>query len=71
MEIRAPMTGVILDVLVAVGESVEVGAELLLVESMKMEIPVESPARGTVTSLAVTIGEQVGEGQLLLVLATN
>jgi acetyl-CoA carboxylase biotin carboxyl carrier protein len=71
MEIRAPMTGVILDVLVAVGETVEAGHELVLVESMKMEIPVESPTSGTVASLAVAIGEQVGEGQLLLVLATN
>ena len=43
------------------GAAVEVGDVLLVVESMKMEIPVESPVAGTVAELLVTEGDAVGE----------
>ena len=65
-EVRAPMAGTVLEVLVAAGDAVSGGDELLILESMKMEIPVEAPAPGSVTSLVVTPGQPVQEGDLLL-----
>ncbi len=60
------MTGTIKEVLVSVGESVSVGDELLIVESMKMELPVESERSGTVAEIAVEPGQRIEEGDLLL-----
>ena len=51
------------------GTRVEEGDVLLILESMKMEIPVAAPRDGTVASLAVAEGEAVTEGQVLAVLA--
>jgi acetyl-CoA carboxylase biotin carboxyl carrier protein len=59
IEVRSPAVGRVLEVLVAVGESVAQGAELLILESMKMEIPVPAPGRGTVREIKVAAGAQV------------
>ncbi len=67
-EIKAPMAGTILEILVAAGDSVGEEDELLILESMKMEIPVEAPAAGTVASIAVAEGDPVQEDDLLLTL---
>ena len=56
-------------VLVDVGSSVDGGDELLILESMKMEIPVEAPAAGIVTALHVAKDDVVQDGDLLLELA--
>ena len=48
------------------GERVEAGEAVLILESMKMEIPVEAPISGTVTSIAVKPDDQVTEGDLVL-----
>jgi biotin carboxyl carrier protein len=45
MEVPAPMSGPVIEVLVEVGDAVSMGQELLILESMKMEIPFESPTR--------------------------
>lgn len=60
------MTGTVKEVLVSVGESVSVGHELLIVESMKMELPVEAERAGTVAEIAVEPGQRIEEGDLLL-----
>lgn len=65
-DIPAPMTGTVKEILVAPGERVAVGQELLIVESMKMEIPVESPAAGAVAEVLVTAPQRIEEGDLLL-----
>ncbi len=65
-EIPAPMTGTVLEVLVTVGERVTAGQELLVVESMKMEIPLESPSAGTVTEVLVAAQQRIEEGQVVL-----
>jgi acetyl-CoA carboxylase biotin carboxyl carrier protein len=65
-DIPAPMTGTILEVLVTPGEKVNAGQELLVVESMKMEIPIESPAAGTVLEVLVAPQQRVEEGDLVL-----
>ena len=66
IDVPSPMAGSVKELLVAAGDSVEEGTELLILESMKMEIPVESPVAGTVEEIAVTAPQTVDEGQLLL-----
>jgi biotin carboxyl carrier protein len=66
VDVPAPMTGLVVEVLVAVGQGVSEGDELLILESMKMEVPLESPAAGTVTAVLVGPADQIEEGQLLL-----
>lgn len=48
-----------------VGDAVAAGDAVLIVESMKMEIPVDAPAAGTVAALHVAEGDSVAEGQVL------
>ena len=53
---------------VAVGQTIEEGEVLMILESMKMEIPVEAPAAGTVTALLVAEKDQAAEGDVLVIL---
>ena len=50
------------------GDRVEVDGEIMILESMKMEIPVLSPKAGVIRELKVNEGEAIGEGQLVAVL---
>jgi biotin carboxyl carrier protein len=50
------------------GDKVEADGEIMILESMKMEIPVLSPKAGTVKEIKVAEGEAIGEGQLVAVL---
>ena len=67
-EIKAPMAGTIFEILVAVGDDAAEGDELLILESMKMEIPVEAPSAGKIAAIAVAEGDPVQEDDLLLTL---
>ncbi|MGI8551371.1 MAG: acetyl-CoA carboxylase biotin carboxyl carrier protein subunit [Dehalococcoidia bacterium] len=69
MEIRAPMVGTIIEVLVEPGTAVEADEEILFIESMKMQIPITAPWSGVVQSVSVQVGQVVQEGDLLMVLA--
>jgi biotin carboxyl carrier protein len=53
---------------VELGQEVEVGDELVILESMKMEIPVVAPIAGTVTKIAVHEATQIQEGDLVAVI---
>ena len=66
INIPAPMAGSVKEILVAVGDAVTEGQELLILESMKMEIPVESTAPGTVTEILVEPPQALEEGQVLM-----
>ena len=66
-EIRAEMVANVWQVLVEEGEAIAAGTQLLVLESMKMEIPVESPVSGTVTGLHVVPGQVLAEGDLIVV----
>lgn len=68
--LTAPMPGKIVDVLVAVGDAVDRGAPLVVLEAMKMEHTVRALADGVVMALPVTVGDQVDEGAELVVVAT-
>ncbi|MDE0349633.1 MAG: acetyl-CoA carboxylase biotin carboxyl carrier protein subunit [Gammaproteobacteria bacterium] len=68
VEVESEVTGNVWKVEVGVGDRVEEGDVLLILESMKMEIPIESPAPGTVSELLVREEDQVEEDQVVLVL---
>ena len=65
VKINAPMPGTILGVKVAVGDSVEKGQTILILEAMKMENEIAAPEAGTVSSINVEAGSSVESGQLL------
>ena len=64
------MTGTVLEIKVRTGDSVSPGDELVVVESMKMEIPVESDQAGTVGEVLVAVDGHVDEGDVILRLET-
>jgi acetyl-CoA carboxylase biotin carboxyl carrier protein len=64
--IDAHITGTVWTVAVAVGDRVEVGDEVVVLESMKMEMPVEAEVAGTVAELLCEPGQAVEEGAPLL-----
>jgi acetyl-CoA carboxylase biotin carboxyl carrier protein len=68
MDVKAPMVGKIIEVVVEQGSTVDVDDDLVIIESMKMEIPVAAPRAGTVGAIKVSAGDTVSEGDLLLVL---
>lgn len=67
--IRAEMVANVLSVSVTIGESVIIGQTVLLLDSMKMEIPVLSEVAGKVIEIAVTPGEIIQEGDPLIMIA--
>jgi acetyl-CoA carboxylase biotin carboxyl carrier protein len=67
-EIPAPNTGNVWKIQVAVGDTVSDGDEVVILESMKMEIPVESEDDGTVAEIKCEEGQAVSEGDVLIVL---
>ena len=64
-EIRAELSGSVWKVLVSVGDSVERDQEIMILESMKMEIPVEAPTAGKIAAIHVSPEDPVEEDQLL------
>jgi 3-methylcrotonyl-CoA carboxylase alpha subunit len=64
--LAAPMNGSVVRVLVEVGQHVEAGAALLVLEAMKMEHTVRAPAHGTVSALMYACGDKVTEGAVLV-----
>ncbi|WP_436776572.1 acetyl/propionyl/methylcrotonyl-CoA carboxylase subunit alpha [Yinghuangia sp. YIM S09857] len=65
--LTAPMPGVVVRVLVSVGETVAAGQPVAVLEAMKMEHTLRSPADGVVTQLLVVEGAQVDDGAVLVV----
>lgn len=64
--LRAPMPGQVREVYVKAGASVEEGAELLLLEAMKMELRVQAPQAGKVAAVKVKSGDSVDKDQVLV-----
>ena len=67
-EIKAHITGVVFQVTARTGETVSAGDPVIVLESMKMEIPVEAPRAGTVREIRVTEGQTVQEGETVAVI---
>lgn len=70
-EVRAPMPGIVSEVKVSEGDSVQVGDTLLVIEAMKMENPIKSPRGGVIKTLHVSKGQEVGPGATLVTFVTN
>lgn len=68
MKVLSEVSGSVWKVEVAVGQAVAEGETLLIVESMKMEIPVSAPKAGTVVEICAAEGDAVADGQLLVLL---
>jgi acetyl-CoA carboxylase biotin carboxyl carrier protein len=66
MDVCAHITGTVWKIEVQAGESVEAGQALVILESMKMELPVECTRSGTVAKVHVSEGDAVEEGQALI-----
>jgi acetyl-CoA carboxylase biotin carboxyl carrier protein len=67
--IKAHITGTVWKIEVKVGDSVDEGTTVAILESMKMEMPVESEEVGVVEEILVTEGQAVTEGAVLVTLA--
>ena len=66
--VEAPMQGTIVKVLVEVGQAVEVGAGIVVLEAMKMENQINAEKAGTVKEIKVTAGDTVGSGDILAII---
>lgn len=66
-EIGSPVTGTVWKVELAVGDQVNEGDIIMILESMKMEIPVEATSAGVIAALNVAPGESVEDDQILCV----
>jgi biotin carboxyl carrier protein len=68
MEVRAEMTGTVWKVVAQIGHRVEEGDPVIILESMKMEIPIEAPRAGVIKEIRVAEGMVVQEGDVVAVL---
>lgn len=68
MEIKSNMAGTVLDVLVAEGDQIEIGQDVVCLESMKMQMFISSEDDGIVKEIKVSTGDFVNEGDILIVL---
>lgn len=67
--LEAPMPALVIAVLVRPGDEVEAGTTLLVLEAMKMELPIKAPATGRVEAVHCTPGQRVTPGRPLVDLA--
>jgi acetyl-CoA carboxylase biotin carboxyl carrier protein len=67
-EVKAELVGNLWKIVVEVGQAVDEDDTLMILESMKMEIPVPSPVSGTVTAILVAEGDVVQEGQTVAII---
>jgi acetyl-CoA carboxylase biotin carboxyl carrier protein len=67
-DIQAHITGTVWKIEVAVGDQIDDGDTVVILESMKMEMPVEAEDAGKVTEIRCEEGQSVSEGDVLVVL---
>jgi acetyl-CoA carboxylase biotin carboxyl carrier protein len=68
-DVPAHITGTVWKIEVKVGQKVSAGDTLVILESMKMEMPVEAPGAGTVAEIRCKEAQPVNEGDVLVVLS--
>ena len=66
-EVKAELVGNLWKIVTEVGQQVEEDDTLMILESMKMEIPITSPVSGTITEILVAEGDVVQEGQTVAI----
>jgi len=67
-EIRAPLSGSVIEILVAVGQKVNDGDPVMILEAMKMETEIRANASGTIQSIAINKGDSIQSDQSLMVI---
>jgi biotin carboxyl carrier protein len=67
-EIKAPMPGLVLKILVKEGDSIKKGENLLVLEAMKMENMIKSPSDVTIKKISIKSGDKVEKNQIMLLL---
>jgi acetyl-CoA carboxylase biotin carboxyl carrier protein len=68
MEVRAQMGGTVWKLLVQVGDTVQEGQDIAIIESMKMEIPINAEATGTVVEILAEEAQFVQEDEVLMII---
>ena len=68
VNVKSEIAGNVWKIQAKPGDRVEADGEIMILESMKMEIPVLSPRAGTVKEIRVSEGEAIDEGQLVAIL---
>lgn len=68
VNVKSEIAGNVWKIQVKPGDRIEVEGEIVILELMKMEIPVLSPKAGTIREIKVSEGEAIGEGQLVAVI---
>lgn len=68
IEVKSEVTGTVFQIEKAVGDTVDEGDEILILESMKMEIPAIAPGPGRIAEIRVAEGDAVEEGDVVAVL---
>lgn len=66
IDVNSEMTGTVWKILVEIGQKVAEEEPVILIEAMKMEIPVLAPEAGTVTEILVAEGDMVEDGGLVM-----
>jgi len=71
VKLETPVQGTVWKVVTKVGQSIEAGETILIIESMKMEIPIESSSSGTVLELLAAEGDQVQQDSVVAILSLS
>ena len=68
MEVKSQIKAIVWKVLKETGDTVKIDDEIVILESMKMEIPILSEFNGKITSIKVSEGDEVDEGQVVAII---
>jgi len=68
VEVKSDVTGTVWKIEMSVGDAVQEDDEIMILESMKMEIPAMAPAAGKLVEITVSESESVEEGQVLAII---
>ena len=71
MKIESTVSGTVLQILVAPGDEIEIDQEVIMIESMKMEIPIASEFAGTVDAILIAEADVIEEGAVLISLRVS
>jgi acetyl-CoA carboxylase biotin carboxyl carrier protein len=64
-EVIMPMNGKVIDIKVQVGDSIDEDSDVLVIEAMKMELPVVAPASGVIKEIKAQVGQSYQVGDIL------
>ena len=68
MEVKSQIKAIVWKVLKETGDTVKIDDEIIILESMKMEIPISSEFNGKIKSVEVSEGDEVDEGQVVAII---